>query len=76
MVEILADVGKVKVRFEIPNETEKRAFNPMNNSSLDSRKLESLGWSGIFDAQLGLSHTVEVLKELTQLSNPQKGIAP
>ena len=41
----------------------KKAFNPMNNSSLNSEKLCGLGWSGLFDAKLGLEHTVKIIKE-------------
>ena len=43
---------------------EKKGFNPMSNSSLDSTSLESLGWRGIFDAGRGFSHTVSILKEM------------
>ena len=35
----------------------------MNNSSLNSEKLCGLGWSGLFDAKLGLEHTVKFIKE-------------
>ena len=51
---------------ELPTEAEKKGFNPMSNSSLDSTELLALGWKGVFDAQRGFSHTVEILKELDQ----------
>jgi hypothetical protein len=47
----------------LPSQDEKKAFNPMNNSSLNSEKLCGLGWSGLFDAKLGLEHTVKIIKE-------------
>ena len=62
MAEILADAGNVQLLFEIPSAAEKAAFNPMDNSSLTSEKLESLGWKGLFTAEEGLSHTVNILK--------------
>lgn len=60
----LAEAGEVELLFENPSKTEMTAFNPMDNSSLDSTKLESLGWKGIFGAKDGLEHTVRILKEI------------
>ncbi len=64
MAEILVRTAGVELKMELPTETEKKGFNPMSNSSLDSTELLSLGWKGLFDAQGGFSHTVEILKEL------------
>ena len=64
MAETLAEAGHVAVRFEAPSDYERAGFNPMNNSSLNSNKLEDLGWRGIFNAETGLRHTVEILKEI------------
>ncbi len=64
MAEILAKSGDVELKMELPTEAEKREFNPMSNSSLDSTELLNLGWKGLFDAERGLSHTVEILKEI------------
>ena len=63
MAEYLAEAGGVELLFDFPSKTESAAFNPMDNSSLDSTKLESLGWKGIFSAKEGLEHTVQILKE-------------
>ena len=49
---------------ELPTESEKKCFNPMSNSSLDSTELLALGWKGVFDADQGFDHTVRVLKEI------------
>ncbi|MBQ7168984.1 MAG: NAD-dependent epimerase/dehydratase family protein [Synergistaceae bacterium] len=59
---ILAEAGGVKVIREGASENERRVFNPMNNSSVDGTKLESLGWKNIFDAKTGLTHTVDILR--------------
>ena len=64
MAEKLAAAGGVSIKTELPDENEKKAFNPMNNSSLDSSKLLALGWKGLFDARVGLTHTVEILRKL------------
>ena len=62
MAERLAEFGGVELIREGASESEAKAFNPMNNSSVDGSKLESLGWHNIFDADTGLKHTVEILK--------------
>lgn len=63
LAEYLAKVGNVRLKFELPSQDEKKAFNPMNNSSLNSERLCGLGWKGLFDAELGLEHTVKIIKE-------------
>ena len=64
MSSIIAECAKVELIMDIPTQAEAAAFNPMDNSSLDSRKLEALGWSGFFDAHTGFSHTISTLQEL------------
>lgn len=64
MAELIAKAAGVALRVELPTEAERKAFNPMSNSSLDSESLLKLGWQGLFDAERGFSHTVEILKEL------------
>lgn len=43
---------------------EKKGFNPMDNSSLDSTRLLKLGWKALFPAEEGFSHTVSIIKEM------------
>ena len=64
MAEILSVAGNVELVMDLPSTTEKKAFNPMSNSSLDSSKLEALGWTGNFSAEYGLTSTVNVIKEI------------
>ncbi len=64
MAKLLAKSADVKLRFELPTELEKKGFNPMSNSSLDSTELQALGWKGLFNAERGFSHTVEILRQL------------
>lgn len=66
MAEILARSAGVELKMELPTEAEKKGFNPMSNSSLDSTELLALGWKGLFNAERGFSHTVNILKELVQ----------
>lgn len=64
MSERLAQIGGIELVCEEASESERRAFNPMDNSSLDGSKLEALGWRNIFDADTGLEHTVEILRHV------------
>ncbi len=66
MSEIIAAAAGVQLLFELPSEQEKAAFNPMDNSSLNSTKLEALGWSGSFPAELGFDHSIKVLREIAE----------
>ena len=64
MAETISEVGNVKVVSELPSEIEKKGFNPMNNSSLQSDRLIALGWKGMYDADCGFDHTVRIIKEM------------
>ena len=63
MAEILSAEADVPLRMEFPSEAERKAFNPMSNSSLESSCLQKLGWRGCFDAETGFAHTVQILRE-------------
>lgn len=63
MAALFAQYGKVSLRFELPSKLESAAFNPMPNSSLNSDRLQALGWKGLFDAERGIEHTVRILRE-------------
>lgn len=64
MAELLVKAANVNLKMEPPTKEEKKGINPMRNSSLDSASLQGLGWSGLFDAQRGFSHTVKILKKI------------
>lgn len=64
MAELLSKSARVELKMELPTDSEKKGFNPMSNSSLDSSSLIELGWQGCFDAETGFAHTVQILKEL------------
>lgn len=67
MAELLAKSAGVDLKMELPTEAEKKGFNPMSNSSLDSTELLALGWRGLFNAERGFSHTVEILRDVDQI---------
>jgi nucleoside-diphosphate-sugar epimerase len=59
--EVLAKVAGVQILFENPSDVESKGYNMMSNSSLDSKKLENLGWSACFNLKLGVQRTIEML---------------
>lgn len=71
IAEILAESAGVHLKMELPTEEERKGFNPMSNSSLDSTTLLNLGWRGCFDAATGFNHSVQILQSLS-FRNPQK----
>ena len=63
MAEILASTNNVHIEYDVPDQTEKKEFNPMKNSSLDSSDLLALDWNGLFDANKGLDHSVRIIRK-------------
>lgn len=55
----IAKNAGVEVVFEMPTDGEKRVFNMMDNSSLNSAKLEALGWKPSFDLESGISNMLD-----------------
>lgn len=60
----IAKEGNVDVVFEAPTQGEKQVFNMMDNSSLNSAKLEGLGWQPYFDLQSGVKNMLDEFCEL------------
>lgn len=60
--ECASKISGTSIGFEHPTEEEKSSYNLMENSSLDSRMIVNLGWTGRFDLYSGVSHTIEAYK--------------
>lgn len=60
MAEALAKAGNVNIVFENPSDIEKRNYNLMDNSSLNSDKLLELDWKPLFPIQEGANRTIEL----------------
>lgn len=64
LAELFAEAADSEVVINTASFEEKRSFNPMSNSSLNSDMLEKLNWKGVFDSKEGIAHTVSILKEI------------
>lgn len=56
--ETLARLGGVQVRFDLPDEVERRGYTPITRAVLDPAKLEALGWRAQYDLRAGLEATI------------------
>lgn len=63
IAEMIAKISGVEVKFELPTDSESKSYNLMENSSLDSSKLEALGWNGIYNLHDGVAKTIELMKK-------------
>ena len=60
MAEALAKAGNVNIVFENPSDIEKKSYNLMDNSSLNSVNLLELGWKPLFSINEGANRTIEL----------------
>lgn len=59
LAEGIAKVAGVNLVFEQSSEQERNSYNLMDNSSLSSKKLESLGWKGVYNLSKGVQSTLK-----------------
>ena len=59
----IAAAAGVKVIFDIPTEAEKKSYNLMDNSSLTSEKVESLGWKPAYTLEYGVGRMIKILMD-------------
>ena len=57
--EELASQTNHKIIFENPTDAENKSYNLMQNSSLNSEKLEALGWHACFSLKKGVESTIK-----------------
>ena len=62
LAEEIAKCSGKTVVFENPSDSDKIAFNMMDNSCLNVEELYSLGWKGRFLLSDGVSHTYQIMK--------------
>lgn len=62
--EVIASESGQKVRFAVPDDTEKQGFSRVNRAVLNSTKIFSLGWRPLFDLHRGVADTLNILSEI------------
>lgn len=64
MAQFLADAGNVELKINPPKLEDIKQFNPMDNSALKIDKIKAIGYKDTFSVCEGLTHTVEILKDI------------
>ena len=64
MAQMIAEAGNVELKINEPTEADLRQFNPMDNSSLNNKKIKAIGYRDSFSVREGLSHTVNILADI------------
>ena len=60
--EMLAKLGNVNLRFELPNGKERLGYTSKENSMLNSSKLVALGWKNKYSLEDGIKRTLDILR--------------
>lgn len=63
LAEIIAKIAGRKVVYTEATIAEIEDRTPISKQVLSSKKIESLGWHGMFDVHKGVEHTLKILKE-------------
>lgn len=58
LAETIADIGGVKVVFDVPSDVEKQGFSVIRKAVFDTRKLEALEWKPRYSLQDALVETI------------------
>ena len=61
IAEYIAKIQNKKVIVQLPSENEKRSFNPVTRSVLNSDKIIGLGWKPIWDFEKGINETINIM---------------
>lgn len=61
--ETLAELGNVKVVFDLPPEHERRGYSTVTRAVLRGDKLRDLGWKSLYSVREGLSRTIQICSE-------------
>ncbi len=62
LAKIIADHVKRHVVFELPDATEQAGYSKSTRAILNNKKLKSLGWYSIYDINIGVTRTLDILQ--------------
>ena len=63
LAETIAGYAGTKVVLELPDDVERAGYSNATKAVLDGRKLETLGWRGLYDLETGIGQTILLLGE-------------
>ncbi len=58
------NIANVNFKFELPDEIELKGYSKQADSVLSAQKLIDIGWSPLYDINVGLENTFKIKKEL------------
>ena len=61
--EALAKIAGVQVKFETPEDAEKRGYSTVSRAVQKPDRLEALGWKPLFSFEEGIEHTFRIIEE-------------
>ena len=64
LASIIAESVSKEVKFEIPNDIEKKGYSCATKARLDNSKLKKLGWNARYDINDGVKRTLQILGDL------------
>jgi len=64
LAEMISKIGKCKIRYDIPEEIERRGYNVVKKSIYDATKVENLGWKPLTPIADALYHTIDYLRNV------------
>lgn len=67
LAEIIAAIGKCRIRYELPVETEKNGYSIVTKSVFDTAKINNLGWKPLFSPYDALIHSIDHIKTTLNL---------
>lgn len=65
LAELIAKKTKTKIIFDLPSELEKAGYSKATKAILNSKKLQDLGWTALYNIEQGIDFTISIIKELT-----------
>lgn len=64
MAKMIADYAGKEVVFELPDAVELAGYSKATKAVLATDKLRGLGWKSVYGMEVGLRHTIDILREV------------
>ena len=61
---MIASIGGVSVRFDLPDAVERAGFSTADRAVMDASRLKALGWCARYDMRSGLEMTMRALRDI------------